>query len=315
MKGPENNSWLDDALAEALSLEKRQPNFEKWKQQHPEAVEMLTSRMGREVSAYPRPLSIGRIIMKSSITKIAAVITVVCALVGSLWLFDRGTAVAFGEVIEKVTKAESVSFTNKQKLASNIFTFQMHIQGQKLRGDLLDFEPDQEGVQEKIRREMEQRNLAAILTYIVDFARREHLQLDHFHKTYKQGQIDERAASEFAKADLIEQFRNVKQEDAEWIGEENQNGRRIDVYLVKHVELMGIRAELSGEPGERMKVWVDRQSCLPVRILLEISARADGPSDDWLEYYDFTWNKPLDDDLFSLEVPEGYTLADGLLPY
>lgn len=314
MNGSENNDWLDDALAKTLGAEKSKPDFEKWKHEHPEAVEMLTSRMGREVSASTRALGIGRIIMKSSVTKIAAVITLVCALIGSLWLFDHGTAVAFGEVIEKVTKAESVSFTNKQKLASNIFTFQMYIRGRKLRGDLLDFEPDEEGVQEKMRREMEQRNLPAILTYIADFAHKEHLQLDHFRKTYKQDRIDERAASEFAKTHLIEQFRNVKQENAEWIGEEKQNGRRIDVYLVKHVELMGIKAELSGEPGERMKVWVDRQSRLPVRILLEISARADGPSDDWLEYYDFTWNESLDEDLFKLEVPEGYTFAEPIVP-
>jgi hypothetical protein len=277
-------------------------------------VLMAQEQAKEKESAIVQPI-IWRTIMKSPITKIAATIAVACALIGSLWLLDRGTAVAFAEVIEKVTKAESVSFTNKQKLGPNILTFKMYIRGQKLRGDLLDFQPNEEGVQEKIRQEMQQRNLTGLLTYIADFARKEHLQLDHFRKTYKQSQIDERAASEFAKTNLIEQFRNVKEENAEWLGEEKQDGRRIDVYLVKHVELMGIKAELSGEPGERMKVWVDRQSSLPVRILLEISARADGPSDDWLEYYDFTWNEPLEDDLFSLEVPEGYTLADPLLPY
>ena len=49
MKRPENDKWLDDALAETIGSKKTEPNFEKWKQGHPQAVEMLTSRASREV--------------------------------------------------------------------------------------------------------------------------------------------------------------------------------------------------------------------------------------------------------------------------
>jgi len=47
MKRPENNKWLDDALSKVIGSEKSEPNFEKWKQEHPQAVEMLTSRTSR----------------------------------------------------------------------------------------------------------------------------------------------------------------------------------------------------------------------------------------------------------------------------
>ncbi len=77
MKRPENDKWLDDALAEVIGSEKPEPNFEQWKQNHPQAVEMLISRAGRVLSASKRPLSIRRIIMKNPITKIAAVLAVV----------------------------------------------------------------------------------------------------------------------------------------------------------------------------------------------------------------------------------------------
>lgn len=263
--------------------------------------------------ALTRP-HIWRTIMKSPITKIAAVITVVCALIGSLWLFDRSTAVAFGQVIKNVTRAESVSFLFKQKIGNQpVFVSKVYIQDKKVRLDILGAQGQQQSV-EQLQKEMQRRNLTSLVSMIGDFTHKYALELDHFRRTYKKTELDDRTVAEFTKANLIEQFRNVKQENAEWIGEEKENGRRIDVYLVKHVELMGIKAELSGDPGERMKVWVDRQSCLPVRILLEISARADGPSDDWLEYYDFTWNEPLDEDLFSLEVPEGYTFAEPIVP-
>jgi len=47
MKRPENDKWLDYTLSEAIGAEKSEPNFDKWKQKHPEAVEMLTSRTSR----------------------------------------------------------------------------------------------------------------------------------------------------------------------------------------------------------------------------------------------------------------------------
>ncbi|MFB0554099.1 MAG: hypothetical protein ACETWQ_12400 [Phycisphaerae bacterium] len=47
MKRPENNKWLDEALSETIGSEKLGMDFEEWKQRHPKAVEMLTSRTSR----------------------------------------------------------------------------------------------------------------------------------------------------------------------------------------------------------------------------------------------------------------------------
>lgn len=79
MKRPENDKWLDEALSETIGSKKSRTAFEEWKQKHPEAVEMLTSRAGREASASPDPLKIRRIIMTSTITKLAAAAVVVIA--------------------------------------------------------------------------------------------------------------------------------------------------------------------------------------------------------------------------------------------
>ena len=61
-----------------------------------------------------------------------------------------------------------------------------------------------------------------------------------------------------------------------------------------------------------MTVWVDRETDLPVRILLEMSTNREGTSRDWFEFRDFVWNESFDAGLFSLEIPEGYYSADAV---
>jgi len=79
-----NNNWLDEALTEAIGSEEQKPDFEKWKQQHPEAVEMLTLRTSGRPSAPTRPLNIGRTIMKSPIIKLAAAAVIIIAVLFGL---------------------------------------------------------------------------------------------------------------------------------------------------------------------------------------------------------------------------------------
>jgi ferric-dicitrate binding protein FerR (iron transport regulator) len=70
-----DDHWLDEALNEALHSDDTQPDFEKWKQQHPEAVEMLTARTPQT----QRPLRIRRIIMNAPFVKLAAAAVIVIA--------------------------------------------------------------------------------------------------------------------------------------------------------------------------------------------------------------------------------------------
>jgi len=102
MKRPENDKWLDDALAETIGSKKTEPNFEKWKQGHPQAVEMLTARAARGPSASKSPHSIRIMIMKSPITKLAVAAVIIVAVVLSISVFDKsiGTAYAIEQTIE-----------------------------------------------------------------------------------------------------------------------------------------------------------------------------------------------------------------------
>ena len=58
MNNPENQKWLDKILSKTIGSEKPQANFEQWKEQHPRAVEMLTSRTQY---THKNPLRIGNL--------------------------------------------------------------------------------------------------------------------------------------------------------------------------------------------------------------------------------------------------------------
>jgi ferric-dicitrate binding protein FerR (iron transport regulator) len=89
MKRPENDKWLDEALSEAIGSKKTRTDFETWKQKHPKAVEMLTSRADKEAPASSVPSTIRRIIMTSTITKLAAAaVLVIAAAVGITQFVD-----------------------------------------------------------------------------------------------------------------------------------------------------------------------------------------------------------------------------------
>ena len=85
MERPENNKWLDEALTETIGSEKPRTDFEQWKQQHPDAVNMLTSRAGKEATVSPPRFKTRRIIMTSTITKLAAAAVIAIAAIAGIY--------------------------------------------------------------------------------------------------------------------------------------------------------------------------------------------------------------------------------------
>ncbi|HCO92865.1 MAG TPA: hypothetical protein DIU00_02760 [Phycisphaerales bacterium] len=110
MERPENNKWLNEALNEAIGSKMTRTDFEQWKQNHPEAVKMLTSRADRGPSVSKSPLSIRNIIMKSPITKLAATAVIIIAVTLSITFFDKSVTPAYGieQTIEAFRDVDSV---------------------------------------------------------------------------------------------------------------------------------------------------------------------------------------------------------------
>ena len=122
MERLEDKNWLDEALTEAIGSEEKKPNFDKWKQGHPQAVEMLTSRTDKEAPASPGPPMIRRIIMKSPITKLAAAAVIIIAVVISFNQFvGTTTNVAWAEVASRFTQVDYVHMYIVKSRGDNFF--------------------------------------------------------------------------------------------------------------------------------------------------------------------------------------------------
>ena len=89
MERPENNKWLDEALTETIGSEKPRTDFNKWKQQHPDAVNMLTSRAGKEALVSPPRFKTRRMIMTSTIAKLAAAAVIAIAAIAGIYQFNN----------------------------------------------------------------------------------------------------------------------------------------------------------------------------------------------------------------------------------
>ena len=110
MKSPENDKWLDEALSDIIGSIKPRTDFEQWKKLHHQAVQMLTSRAGRQMVS-PSPLTTRRTIMKSPITKLAAAAVIVgVVLIGVSQFGGSAASVAWGEVIGKLEVSQGVIF-------------------------------------------------------------------------------------------------------------------------------------------------------------------------------------------------------------
>jgi hypothetical protein len=294
MKSPKDKNWLDEALAEAIGSEKSEPDFEKWKRNHPEAVEMLTSRApleaspageatdtrstsltgraGRKPPATAGPLSIRSIIMKSRITKLAtAAAIIVAVLIGFYFAGSPFAAtVTFAQVIQPILNARTV-----------VFDF---IVGEDQTGPLI----HQIVVGSRIRQTIS--NLPNT-TSIIDLESAKILALDTEAKTAVY--VDIKGSLEERTRNYIEFVRKVlmKLKDSpnvEKIGEQEIDGQKVIGFVARG-------------PNEEVKIWADPHTAVPIRVELRLGLL-------FVIMKNFKFDVPVDDSLVSMDVPPGYTL-------
>ena len=109
MERPENDQWLDRELSETIGSKETRTDFERWKRNHPQAVEMLTSRADRRISSTVRSFSLRSTIMKNPIAKCAAAAVIIIAVMFSVhfWGKSTPTAYAFEQTIEAMQTKRS----------------------------------------------------------------------------------------------------------------------------------------------------------------------------------------------------------------
>jgi outer membrane lipoprotein-sorting protein len=230
-----------------------------------------------------------RIVRYSSFATAALVLI---ALGVSFFLIDRRAGVAFGQVVQKVKDAKSVSFHCKQKLTPQSQTIEQkfYMQGDAMRMEI-------PGVQEAF-----QSDLPVVMAIVFNLKEKKALQLDFHAKVGKWLPVDKEMSKHFTNP--VDQLRKVKDQDAKREADEDLDGRKTQVYSLKNMELFHSKEKL--EEGESFKVWVDAKTGLPVRMVIE-GFNANHVDKMILTFDQFVWNEAIAPEMFSLEVPKGFT--------
>ena len=232
----------------------------------------------------------------------AAAVALIAVLAGWLFLMDRTASPAFADVVEKVKNAKSVTFVAKvptvvQGNERGVLQQRFYVRGDVYRMEALSAQEDV-----PVPRDAPQ----VLVAIIVDAKHKKALLLDFGGKVARYIEAGEKQWQVMSQelANPIEKLRELKDEDAERLGEEELNGRNTQVYRLKKADLfLGLRLR----KDERAKLWVDPRSGLPVRIVVGDPSDKDKP---FIVFERFTWNEALDPELFKLEVPKGFTLQD-----
>ncbi|MHC4243609.1 MAG: hypothetical protein ACYSU4_14480, partial [Planctomycetota bacterium] len=225
-----------------------------------------------------------RIIMRSPITKIAAAAVIIISVVAGIHFLGGSTeSVAWADVVRPILTARTVVFNVMMGEGENTSTTKvMNMGTQRFRGEVLS--ADGKTVQ---------------MIVITDYDTSRMLQLIPSKKT----------AILIDLKDLPEEEENILEEMRNMVTE-IQNDPDVSVEPLGEKEIDGRIAQgfrATGPDGE-WTIWADLQTALPIRM-----------EQKWrqIEFVctDFQFDVELDESLFSMEIPEGYSeLPSGELP-
>jgi outer membrane lipoprotein-sorting protein len=209
-------------------------------------------------------------------TATAATLAIV-TLAGVTWL-GSGRAIAFEKVLDKVKQAESVTFVEKQKLGDQAeIELVYSIRGPSVRVE------------------------APGTVIIIDTKEKTGLMLAPAAKVYEK--IDKGSPNKIhgpAGASPIDDLLKLKDRKPESTVEEKLDG--------KTVQKLTIKGDPKADPPGDWVIWVDPKTELPVKMTYTGTTHAGDKQVSVTKTYEkFAWNAKLDDTLFDMKVPEGYT--------
>lgn len=288
MKRQKDEKWFDELISRTINTTKPKFDPEKWKQKYPEEFQMLLSR-GRQAS--PRQPNIWRTIYKSPITKLAAAAVVIIAVfMGIHQLGASSASKAFAAAIDSVKQARTFS-------CKEIFGVTRE-DGQKsvLEQVWMFKEPDRR--RHEYLAGVDHRFIGEVT--ITHYGKRQQLVLNPDNKT---------ATLYDKSSDYVVDDNTGKLK----LSQLNTSLRdRLLELRIGAVEDLGI-VELHGQSVRMLQsreddrittVWIDPRSGLPVQIEIKWLGQRRTP----VMYTSIQIDGELDDELFSLEPPEGYRL-------
>jgi outer membrane lipoprotein-sorting protein len=274
-----NNEKLDELIWRAISREAPKFEFDKWKRSHKEEIQIFESQTaGQKPPGSVRIFEIGKMIMKSRVSKIATAAAIIIAILTvTHFLGHPIESIAWADVVRPILTAHTVVFNIRSVEGENLpITRIMNMGTQRVRSEVLS--ADGKTVQ---------------VIAICDYDTSQMLQLIPGQKTATFIELKD-IPEEEKPENILEEMRNIITE--------LQNDPDVSVEALGEKEMDGRTAKsfrATGPDGE-WTVWADTQTSLPIRM-----------EQKWRQvhyvYTDFQFDAEMDESLFSIEVPEGYS--------
>ena len=204
--------------------------------------------------------------------------TAAAALVGVLILLTgNGSAIAFEKVRERVNEVTAVTYVDTQ-VDRGGYSMKMKYfnRGKQAR---LEFKSG--------------------MLYVYDFGKLKALSIAPSNRAYELYDIEEETDDTQAMQ-FVDEVKRLLKGPAVEDGSETIEGIEATVFKIDGGTMYNTKANY--------RVWVDPKTALPVRISYERKPTDPTDATPVKRTFDrFDWNPTLKDELFSLEVPEGYT--------
>ncbi|MHC4744042.1 MAG: hypothetical protein ACYS8Z_19160, partial [Planctomycetota bacterium] len=276
MKSSEHDKNLDELIGRAISRERPEFDFDKWQKDHQKQIKDF--KAGTEPPAKSiRPSNIWRIVMKSGITKLAAAAVIIVALAfGVYFLTGPGAGVAFADVIRPILNARTavLDIIVGDEDTSPVITDM--VMGSRIRRTLA--------------------NIDAVSIIDLETARILTLEPKDKNATY----IDLEGLPEQKTTNYLQSLQNliIELQDSphfvvEELPEQEIDGQVAVGFLAKH-------------PRVELTIWADPQTALPIRIESQEGQL-------FIICKNFQFDVQMDPNLFSMDVPEGYTMREAEL--
>ena len=211
--------------------------------------------------------------------RIGAFSTAAAALVGvSILLTGNGSAIAFEKVREKVMGVNSVTYMDTQVDPNGYSTeVRYSYRGKQSRVELV-----------------KSGNI-----YVFDYAKRKALSIVPSLRAFELYDIPEEGDDSPAQQ-FVKELKRLLEGTAVDDGAETIETTKTDVFKIDGGTMYNTKANY--------RVCVDPKTALPVRISYERKQADPTDASPVKRTFDrFEWNPTLKDELFSLEVPKGYT--------
>ncbi len=216
---------------------------------------------------------------RSRTFKVAAVF-LICAF--GVWLASIAMATTFAAVLKEMRKATSVIYTQRVEFTEGP-TAEMDVMRNSEGSMRLNYGDSE--------------------TQVCDVKQDKIMMLNHTDKTARI--IDDRfAKGDVPPDDFIGAFMGLAKDAGTFAGQEMIDGRTANIFLIE-------------QQSQRMKVWTDPETNLPIRIEAISLAQKDKPvpisQAKWI-FRDFVWGSQLDESLFQAVVPEEYVTSSATGP-